>query len=85
MKIEPADQRAEIVSALASTIQGKIMMPAEEKTATLKDAINQANERIDYLEQKLFTLTTAHGRTKAMTIVLVLGLLILFSVQMIYF
>lgn len=83
MTSESADQQAELVSALASTIQGKIMLPAEEKTAALKDAVNEANERIDLLEQTLSALTTAHRRTKTMTIISLLGLLILFAVQMI--
>ncbi|MDD3652911.1 MAG: hypothetical protein PHO01_01815 [Desulfotomaculaceae bacterium] len=83
MTIDPADKRAEIVNALASTIQEKIMLPAEEKTSTLKYAINEANERIDHLEHTLFNLTTAHRRTKAMAVISLLGLLILFTVQMI--
>ncbi|OPX84166.1 MAG: hypothetical protein A4E53_03942 [Pelotomaculum sp. PtaB.Bin104] len=84
MATELPDKRDEIVCALATTIQGKIILPAQEKTAALKYAVNETNERIDFLENTIAELAVAHSRTKAMAVISILGLLIIFTVWLVH-
>lgn len=83
MLIEPLEKRDQAVSALATTIQGKIILPAEEKTTALKSAINEASARIDALEKTLSVLSLAHRRTKVIAVISLLGVIIQFALQVI--
>jgi len=85
MVINVNNKQDELVSSLASTIQGKIILPAEEKSAALNYALIEVNERIDYLEKRLSALSAAHSRIKVITAVSVLGLAVLAAVQITFF
>jgi len=85
MAINVTAGQNELVNALASTIQGKIILPAEEKAAALNYALIELNERIDYLEKRLSALSAAHSRTKVIAAISVLGLTVLAAVQITFF
>lgn len=77
--------QAELIDSLASTIQNRIINPAEENTSFLHCAIDQANERISILEETSSALTAALNRTKLVVSISLLGIAVLAVIQAIVF
>lgn len=78
-------KQAALVDSLASSIQSKIIHPAEENISFLHSEVNQLNERILLLEETTAALTAAHHRTKLTAAIAVLGLAILSVIALIIF
>lgn len=58
------NQQAAVIGSLASTIQNKIILPAEEHASSLNKALAQADERISRLEETTASLNTSLARIK---------------------
>ncbi|MDF9408560.1 hypothetical protein L7E55_09340 [Pelotomaculum isophthalicicum JI] len=83
--MEENSVQAELIDSLASTIQNKIILPAEENTSFLHCAIDQVNERISILEETSSALTAALNRTKLAVSISLLGIAVLAVIQVIIF
>jgi len=79
------NSKSELVDSLASTIQSKIILPAEENASFLHCAVDRINERISCLEETSLALIAIYNRTKLMASISVLGLAMLAVIQIIIF
>lgn len=69
MPNEKRQSHLELVESLASSIQKKLVKPAEGRLETVHCEIRDLSERVGVLEQKLALLTARHGRTRLLTCV----------------
>jgi len=81
--MEENNMQAELIDSLASTIQNKIILPAEENTTFLHGAIDQVNERISILEGTSSALTAALSRTKTAVSISLVVIAVLAVIQVI--
>lgn len=58
--------RLELVESLASSIQKKLLEPAEDRVELVNCAIKDLRGQVAGLEQKVALLTVRHGRTRLM-------------------
>lgn len=66
-------QQAAVIGSLASTIQNKLILPAEENASSLNKALAQANERISRLEETTASLNAALARIRLAALLSLLG------------
>jgi len=67
MPNENPQSRLELVESLATSIQKKLVKPAEDRVELVNCEIKDFGERVTALEQKVFLLVTAHTHTSLLT------------------
>lgn len=75
------NKQFELVDSLASTIQNKIILPAEENISLLHNEISQVEKRISLLEETAAALAAAYKQIKLAASISILGLAILAIIQ----